>query len=160
MKLLYLIIALTIYSFDVVSDEKHQHEEKASTENHEGHEEEEAKPNVGPDKGILKFDEHDGFELSPEALKSFNIQTQLLKDATSWELPVSCLLLTGNEKNVYRLRNHAFLRIDISILKKTDKTVRIISSDLKTGDAVVVQGVGFLRIVEVDATSGETGHSH
>lgn len=162
MKLLYLIIAIAFYSFGLVADEKHQHDEKFSTESHEEHkpEEEEANPNVGPGKGILKFDEHDGFELSPEALKSFGIQSQLLKEVSSWELPVTCLLLTGEEKNVYRLREHAFKRVDIRILQKTDKTVRIESKDLKSGDSVVIQGVGFLRVVELDATSGETGHSH
>ncbi len=127
--------------------------------NHE-HEEEEGGKNVGPNKGVTSMDKEKGFTLSEEARKKFSIETEMITGDGPWKLPESALLLTGEEKNIYRYRNETFKRIEIQILEKNGSQFYLNSSELKSGDSVVVNGVGFIRTAELDATSGESGHHH
>ncbi len=130
-----------------------------SVEGHD-HSKEENKGNIGPEKGILSFSETKGFALSPEALKTFEIDSKEVTGTSPWILPTAVLVVTGDEKNIYRLRDGAFLRVDVQIINKTKDNVTLNSKALRSGDRVVTRGAGFLRVAEVDATSGETGHHH
>jgi hypothetical protein len=163
MKFTRIILAI-LFSFSgaqLYAQDEHQHEEGSSAQGDtEEHHEEEGAKNVGPDKGIISFDEHEGFVLSKEALANFDIKSVSVKGKEPWSLPTSALLLTGDEKNMYRLRGNTFKRIDIQIVRKDSNIVQIKSKDLQTGDSIVIQGVGFLRVAELDVTSGESGHSH
>ncbi len=116
--------------------------------------------NVGPNKGITIFDEEKGFVLSDEAKKTFSLQTQNLTGSSPWSLPKSALLFTGEEKSVYRLRDGFFKKIDVEVIKKDKDRMIVKSENLKKGDSIVIQGVGFIRIAEVDATSEESSHGH
>jgi hypothetical protein len=157
--LLPLILA-TAVSFSAEHEKAgHEHDEKA--EGGEAHAEEEANPGVGPEKGILSADEHEGFKLSPEAIKSFELQHQKLNGPSPWKLPRTALLLAGEERNIYRVREGNYKRIDFKVLKDAPDSMTIESSDLKTGDEVVIKGLGFLRIAELSAFGGAPeGHSH
>lgn len=139
---------------------KEQHKEDAGHEHGHDEEEESGEKNVGPNKGVTSFDEDKGFTLSEEAKKTFALQTQMLKGQGPWTLPTSAILLTGEETNIYRVRDDAFKRIDVEVVKKAQGQVQIQSRELRNGDAVVTQGVGFIRIAEADVTSGESGHHH
>lgn len=138
--------------------EKHEHKEGAKHEHEEAGEE--GPKNVGPNKGITSYDEEKGFTLSEEAKKNFSLETQVLRGLGPWRVPASALLLTGEEKNVYRLRDGAFKRIDIKVGKNEAGQVAVNSEDLRNGDSVIIRGVGFIRIAEVDVVSGESGHHH
>ena len=105
-----------------------------------------ANVNVGPSKGVIAADEHDGFKLSPEALKNFDLKMIKVVDP-SIKIPAAAILYTGEEVNIFRLRDGFFKRIDAT------------SKDLKSGDEIVVSGVGFLRIVEL-AAFGEVDAHH
>nr|BFD66061.1 hypothetical protein HAGR004_10830 [Bdellovibrio sp. HAGR004] len=147
------------------SDEKKDHEEKDG-ERHEGHEHEggeheEENSSIGPDKGITIFSAADGFKLSPEAIKNFELRTIKLKNVEPWSIPTSAVLYSGEEINIYRVRNGFYKRIDFSIVSKSEKELKIKTSELKPGDEVVTQGVAFLRTAEIVATGGAPeGHSH
>lgn len=148
-------------------EEDHDHKAKASHEDQEhghGHEEgESAEENssVGPDKGITAADEHDGIKLSAEAIKNFDLKTIGLAAGSSWEIPVSAVLTSGEEINIYRLRNGFYKRIDFHVLSKNSTHLKIQSKELLKGDAIVINGVGFLRTAEITAFGGAPeGHSH
>lgn len=149
------------------SDEKKDHEEKDG-EHHDGHEHgheggehEEENSSIGPDKGITIFSAADGFKLSPEAIKNFELLTVKLKNVEPWNIPTSAVLYSGEEINIYRLRNGFYKRIDFSMVSKNEKELKIRTSELKSGDEVVTQGVAFLRTAEIVATGGgPEGHSH
>lgn len=129
----------------------------------EGHEEEgeEAGGNVGPDKGILAASKNEGFKLSPEAFKNFDLRFVTVTMSSAAILPPSALVFSGEEVNVYRLRNGFFKRIDFKLQKKSEKEISISSPDLANGDQVAVAGLGFLRIAELTAFGGAPeGHSH
>lgn len=167
-KLILITAFSTLLAKQSLGDQK---EQKNSKEN--SHEEsiknldekkdsnaEENSQNIGPDKGVSSFDKEKGFTLSEEAKKNFSIQVKVLEGSGPWSVPDSALLFSGNEKNIYRVRDGFFKRIDITIVKKDKKTLTIKSNEIKVGDAIVIQGVGFIRIAEVDVTSDDSGHGH
>lgn len=166
-------ISFGFAGYDHNHDEGEKDHASAKTEGHDDHkndhkdehEEEAASANVGPDKGLTSFDEHSGFTLSKEATKNFEIQTARLGNASPWTLPRAALVVTGEDKSVFRVRKERFLRVDVEILKKSKSQVTLRAKDLAPkglapGDEVVVSGAGFLRVAEIDATSGESGHHH
>jgi hypothetical protein len=134
------------------SDKEHSH--------HEHGEKEEGKKNVGKNKGVTSFDEDMGFTLSKEAIKNFSVKTEVMDGNGPWVVPVEALLLTGKEKNIYRYRKGTFKRIDIEVVGKLAGNILFKSLEIKKGDSIVVQGVGFIRTAEVDVTNGESGHHH
>jgi hypothetical protein len=142
----------------------HQEDEKddhghATKESEHG--EEEGASNVGPDKGIIEASAENGIRLSPEALKNFEIRTLKITGNGPWPIPTSARLLAGEEVNIYRVRDGAFKRIDFTQAKKTPENMTINSTDLKSGDEIVISGIGFLRIAELAAFGGAPeGHSH
>jgi len=147
------------------NEEKHDdHEKSEKEENHADHQEkghEEENSNVGTDKGIVKADEEQGFILSPEASKNFEIKTIKLHGVGPWTVPVSARMLSKEEVNLYRIRNGFIKRIDFKLISKNGSSIKIISSDLISGDEVITNGVGFVRIAELTAFGGAPeGHSH
>lgn len=124
--------------------------------------EDEVAPSVGADKGITAADEHDGIKLSVEATKNFAMKTQKLTSGVQiWEVPSTAILVSGEEVNVYRLRDGFYKRVDFETVSKTAGKFKIKSKDLKGGDDVVISGLGFLRAAELSAfSSGDEGHGH
>ncbi|UYL09884.1 hypothetical protein B9G69_004760 [Bdellovibrio sp. SKB1291214] len=140
-------------------DEDH-HDEHGNEDGAHGQHEEESS-SIGPDKGITTYSEADGFKLSPEAVKNFELQTFKIKNVEPWNIPNSSVLYSGEEINIYRMRNGFFKRIDFSIVSKGAKEMKIRTPELKSGDEIVIQGVAFLRTAEIVATGGAPeGHSH
>ncbi|MBS1970345.1 MAG: hypothetical protein JSU04_08550 [Bdellovibrionales bacterium] len=125
-------------------------------------EEEAVSPAVGPDKGITAADEHDGIKLSSEAIKNFALQTlKLSSNPSEWEIPSKAILVSGEEVNIYRLRDGFYKRIDFTTVSKSAGKLKIKSKELKVGDEIVTSGLGFLRAAELSAfSSGEEGHGH
>jgi hypothetical protein len=129
-------------------------------EDHDDSEGEES-AKIGPGKGIEAFDEHTGMKLSQQAMRSFEIEVAQLNGAGPWTLPSSAKVHSGEEVNVYRVRDGFFKRIDFKEIKKDQRTFTLSSPDLKTGDSVATKGLGFLRIAEIAASGGAPeGHSH
>lgn len=142
-------------------EDSHGHEKKDGEAAH-GHEEEgevEAK-NVGPEKGITSFDEDAGFKMSAEALKTFSVEKIKISGDGPWTVPASALLITGEVKSVYRVRDDTFKRIEVTVLTRSKTEVVVRAGEISSGDNIVTKGVGDIRVAEVDVTSGESGHSH
>jgi hypothetical protein len=104
---------------------------------------------------------HDGFKLSSEALKNFELKVQKLQGYGPWPVSKRSVLHSGEETNLYRLRDGFFKRIDFQVVKKSNDQLFVASKDLRDGDEVVVSGLGFLRIAELAAFGGVSeSHSH
>ncbi len=139
---------------------KDEHAEHNEEKGHTDSEEHEESAQVGPDKGVLVANEKSGFKLSPEATKNFKLKFQAY---SGWpiSLPLDSILQTTEEKNIYRVRDGFIKRIDISILSKSKTELTFTSSDLMSGDQIVISGLGFLRMAELAAFGGAPeGHSH
>lgn len=141
--------------------EHKEHEKEDDHGKHDEHEQEEENSKVGPGKGIVKADEKLGFILSNEALKNFEVKTIKLEGTGPWGVPLSARMLSKEEINIYRVRNGFIKRIDFSLMEKKGSLIKIKSSDLQSGDEVITNGVGFVRIAELTAYGGAPeGHSH
>lgn len=167
--MLLLTLALAVYGVSYAADDhgasqkNHQEEghAKGDGHSHEEGEEEEGASSVGPDKGITEFSERNGFKLSPEALKNFDLKYFKLNGDGPWTLPKSAVVHSGEETNLFRKRNSFFKRIDFQTIKNTANQLTVDSDDLREDDEVVIIGLGFLRIAELAATGGVAhGHSH
>lgn len=118
---------------------------------HGGGEEEGSK--IG--KGITAFDKHDGFKLSPESQKRMKFAYKKVDVAGSITIPKDALVLALNEVHVYTHVNEFFKAIDVKIASKTKDSYSLSSPLLKAGHEVVVKGVSFLRVIDMDLSIGE-----
>ncbi|MBS1960191.1 MAG: hypothetical protein JST80_12010 [Bdellovibrionales bacterium] len=112
-------------------------------------------------KGIVSFDEHDGFELSAEARARFKIATAKLAGNGPWSISKRALVYTLDEVRVYVQKNGKIKSEDVRVVSKGKDTATIKAEHLSNGDEVVVSGAGYLRVAEMDASNGEDeGHGH
>lgn len=172
-----LMIALLTFSLNAKTDENHdshaedEHEhtegEKHSEDESHDHEEEdghghgEENSQIGPGKGIVSASEKDGFQISPEAEKNFEIKKTVVSNVSQIELPKSAVVTAGMEVNLYRSRQGHYKRVDFVYISRNANKIIVTSKDLKSGDEIVVQGMGLLRIAEIAAFGGAPeGHSH
>lgn len=148
------------------NEKKHAHDEhEKGEEKHapgEGeHEDEHGSSQVGPDKGVVEASPEKGFKLSKQATKQFDLKFVSVRPDKSVQLPSTAIVHTGEEKNIYRLRDGFIKRIDFKVLSKSGSSLSIQSSDLNANDQVVVEGLGFLRIAEITTFDGAPeGHAH
>lgn len=114
-------------------------------------EEEGSAAKIGPDKGIIEAKEDLGMKLSPEAQKNFEIKTLKLTGTGPWTVPQIARVTAGEESSLYRMRDGFYKRISFETVQKINSSLRIRSDSLKSGDEIVIQGTGFLRISELAA---------
>lgn len=142
-------------------DHDHDHEKA-----HDDHKHGEENSQVGPNKGILAADKEQGFKLSPEAEKNFEIKKIKITNSSQVEITRDMIVTAGIEANIYRFRDGFYKRIDFVTIKRvqsktTSEKIIIRSKDLKDGDEIVTAGLGFLRVTEIAAYGGAPeGHSH
>ena len=152
----FLMTVLTLASVSAYAGGGHSDDHK---EGDEAEAETEA-GKVGADKGITEAHENEGFKLSPEALKNFDLKYASVTGAVV-QIPSSARVTTGEEVNLYRARDGFFKRIDFQVVKAGSQTISVKSEDLRQGDQVVIQGHGFLRIAELAAFGGVAdSHGH
>lgn len=105
--------------------------------------------------------DEEGFELSEVAQRNFGVKTQKLEGSGPWPVSSTAVVRSNEEVNLYRFRDGRFFRVDFEIVSQSPEQLKVLSQDLQAGDAVVLQGIGFLRIAEIAASGGvEHGHSH
>lgn len=141
-------------------DKEHQHgdhEEKGSKEEEQDHgeEEEESTGGVGPNNAVTAADEHEGIKLSPKAMEFIGLKTEAYNGQM---IPKASLVFYQDKVGIYRLRDGWFKLVPVTFSVSEPSIPQ--SADLRPGDQIVVQGTGLLRVAELDAFSGEVGHSH
>lgn len=136
---------------DPKKEESHKESEHIGEEN----------PQVGPNKGITEATEESGIKLSPEAEKNFEIEKVAVNKDGKVSIHTDSIVTAGVEVNVFRYRNGFYKRIDFKKIAQINHQITLTSKDLVSGDFVVTQGLGFLRIAEIAAFGGAPeGHSH
>lgn len=134
--------------------EKHDDDEK---EEHGQGEEEESVGGVGKNNAVTAADEHEGIQVSAKAQKAIGLQSESYQNGS---VPITALVRHQNQISVYRLRDGWYKRVPVQIEKIENGQAFIQTDELSQGDFVVVQSVALLRVAELDAFSGEVGHSH
>lgn len=115
----------------------------SSAAEHHEHEEEESTGGVGPHNAVTAADAHAGITLSLAAIECIGLATAVYDGQL---IPKAALIFYQDKVGLYRLRDGWFKLVS--------------ADDLRPGDQIVVQGTGLLRVAELDAFSGDVGHSH
>lgn len=112
-------------------------------------------------KGVIAYDEHDGFKLSPEAIKQFAFTYKKVEKNGTITLSKESVAFVLDETQVYLLINGFYKVVDVQIVSKSKNEITVKSEELKTGTDVVTSGVTFLRVITMDLNAGEeSGHGH
>ena len=106
----------------------------------------EAAIEVGPDKGVTELSKDRSFKLSAEAMKRLQITT-INVEGSAIALPKNAIARNLSHSNVFRIRNGWIKGIEFQTVSKTESTFTIQSKELTKGDAIVKEGVGYLRII-------------
>lgn len=147
-------------SIEISNQKDHSKEENHSEDEEHGHKEEKSE-NIGPGKGIVAADEENGFQISPEAEKNFEIKRMKFSSLAQIKIPKSAVVTAGMETNIYRYRNGNYKRVDFNVVTKLSDGLHITSKELKPNDEIVIHGMGLLRIAELAAFGGAPeSHSH
>ncbi|MBS1985390.1 MAG: hypothetical protein JST16_14590 [Bdellovibrionales bacterium] len=164
--LLYTLSALPLWA--AASGDDHKDHKEGGTEHGEEHgerheeSEESQSPGVGPGKAILEANHEKGFKLSEAALKMVGVKTAAVQvGAGGATVPKASLVLFQGEVGVYRVKDGWYKLIEVQIASRNKETAVVRSSELKSGDQVANEGVGLLRVADLDASGGnEEGHGH
>ena len=142
-------------------EHKDEHTAKKTTESHIEHGDEHGDDHGDKHEGHDDKDsKEDGFKLNATAMKTFEIKTVKI---ASQQIKISknAIYRGLNEVNIYRFRAGLFKRIDFKTLSQDKNDYLVSSPDLKIGDGIVVNGIGFLRMAEIAASGGlSDSHSH
>jgi len=104
------------------------------------------------------------FEISKKAVKFMQVKTVQIKSSKSGEFdfPRSSLITYGEKKGIYKYDGEFFTLIELSNVKKRNKSLVTAQSNLLTsGDLIVVNGAPLLRVVHLKSFErGGHGHAH
>jgi hypothetical protein len=98
---------------------------------------------VGPGKGVESYDEHEGFVLSKEAIRNFELKSRAVLNGLKCDLSGLEIVQVLNEKKVYRIRDSKISSVSINCKNFTGN------------DEGVIHGAPFLRVVEMDLQQSE-----
>lgn len=170
-KFLFILLSCTVSVMAGYGSEKaHQgheilvpHADEPSNEANEHKEEIEISSEVGPDNAVTEADPEKGFKLSDPALKTMGIKTKPVLSHPISDLPKEAIVTFQAETGVYRLRDGWFKLIEGKV-NTNGMQFQFIpqgKEDIKVGDQIVIHGVSFLRVTELDTFSGsEEGDAH
>ncbi len=156
----FLVFNQPAFSGDDHDEKAHSHEE--SEENHGDEKEEEAAvSNVGEDKGVLEASKAKGFKLTVEANKHLGIKTApLQKEGNTFLVPKSAIAAVKRERFIYTFNGGFYKPVEVSIVRSSGANAFVKSEHDEITGLIAVQGVHFLRNIEVDVFSGEEGGHH
>lgn len=104
--------------------------------------------------GAAKLLEDGDFTLTPQAEKRMGIQWQKLLGDNEWRVPKEAIVQIKFTNAVYRKFEGRITLIVLESMKETGNKVLVKSADLAAGDEVAIRGTKFLRLAEVDISSG------
>ena len=127
-------------------------------------EEEEAPASVGPGKAITAISEEEGLQLSEKAQRRLNLRFVTLSFSSPYSFPSQGLVYSQFEVGVYRLRKGWFKFVEVEKIRPSQpsaSSLLISSSELQSGDQIVIQGTGLVRVADLEAFGGHKGgHDH
>ncbi len=165
MKINIFSILILIGSFALASNthlkenhhEEGHHEEDRHGGDHHGHGSGKA---IGKGKAITEVQVQKGFKLSKEAFEAMKLVAQDITHPLI-TVPNSALVLVNDQTGFYRLRNDFFKFVPVKIAKSDSDLITFQSLSFRSGDKVIIRGLGLLRVTDVYSTDkSEYGHAH
>lgn len=115
---------------------------------------------VGADQGITEVSEDKGFKLHDAAVKRLKLSFIAIQTSGAHSLPERVIVRTLSETGVYRRRDGFIKRVEADSVTKRDGKATFRAHELKPGDEVLTDGVGFVRIIESTFGAGEEEDAH
>ncbi|MBC76166.1 MAG: hypothetical protein CME64_09135 [Halobacteriovoraceae bacterium] len=136
---------------------EHKGDDHAGHDDHEGHGSSKA---IGKGKAIEEVDERKGFKMSKEAKETIGVKLRKFS-YSPLNIPKDALVVSLEEKGIYRYRDGYFKMVKVKIEKESNKTFTVSVNALRDGDQIAIGGVGLLRVTDIYSTdTSEYGHSH
>lgn len=149
------------------AEKHHEHDEKSeghsADEKHDDHgESEEHGEERELPAGITSYDEHEGFSLSPEALKNFEIRTGSTPiQKLEIGLPTSAIVKSLRDTSVFIKVGNKFRPFSVDVTNYTKDTTLVRLKSLPSGALVVLTGVNFLKTIQLSLEEDPSeGHGH
>jgi len=147
--------------------EHHEHDEKSEDHSANGkHDDHGESEEHGEERelpaGITSFDEHEGFSLSPEALKNFEISTESTPiQKLEISLPTSAIVRSLRDTSVFIKVGNKFRPFNVDVASYTKDTTLVKLKSLPNGAVVVLTGVNFLKTIQLSLEEDPSqGHGH
>ena len=105
-------------------------------------------------EGSAKLLEDGDFTLTAQSEKRMGIKWLVLKGNGEWKVPKESIVKIKFTNAVYRKFENRITLVVLESLKLEGNEAYIKSPDLASGDEVAIKGVKFLRLAEVDISSG------
>lgn len=105
-------------------------------------------------EGAAKLLENGEFTLSPKSEKRLGLKWEVLDDKKPWMVPKEAIVKIKFTTGVYRKFEGRITMVILESFKESGDQVIIHSPDLEPGDEVAVKGVKYIRLAEVDISSG------
>lgn len=147
-------------------DDHDDHAEKEDHEDHDDHAEDEGHDDhgggkaIGKGKAITEIDETKGFKLSKEAIKTLKLKLNTV-DGDQFKISKDTLVLSKDNKGVYRFRGGFFKFLPAKIVKENKDEYLVKVDGVDFGDQIVVNGVGLLKVADIySKDKSEYGHAH
>lgn len=104
--------------------------------------------------GAAKLLEDGEFSLTQKAEKRMGIEWMTLKGNGPWKVPADALVKVKFTTAAYRKFEGRITLVVLSETRKQGNEVIVSSPDLADGDLLAIKGAKYLRLAEVDITSG------
>jgi Membrane-fusion protein len=114
---------------------------------------------IGPNLAVVAADPERGFRLSPVAIQFLQIKWSPLASGPVFSVPESSIVFYQERTGVYLQDEGWFRLIPVRTLAFSNSKTTIESPQLKPKDLVASEGVGFLRVTELEL-SGESHSAH
>lgn len=104
--------------------------------------------------GAAKLLEDGEFTLTPAAEKRLGIKWLKLEGSGPWKVPVEAIVKIKFTKAAYRKFEGRITLVVLDKVNREGKIATVSSPDLQAGDLIAVSGVKYIRLAEVDISSG------
>ncbi|QLY26349.1 hypothetical protein [Bdellovibrio sp. KM01] len=141
-----LFLAILFFSANYAwSHNNNKSAEKEHEEHHDehGHEEKE-KP----------------LKISDKAKSHLKVEFTNVGGHSPWTLPRTALVQVKDRSGIYKKHDDTLEFVEIQLVKTDKEKITFTTKDLHSGDAVVVEGTQFIRIIESELNSEPAGHGH
>lgn len=153
-----ILLAIPLVTIGAANNERHHGEDHHEEEGHEHHGGGKA---LGAGKAVTEVDEKKGFKLSKEAFDTIGVRLASAS-GRAFLIPESALVVSNENKGVYRFRNGFFKLVRVENVKKIIDGYEVEVLDLfKESDQIAVGGVRLLKVSDIYSTDeSEYGHGH
>lgn len=123
------------------------------------HEGGETTAQVGPGKAVEVFAPDKGFKLSQKAVNMIGIKTAAFATDTPIIAPKKAAISTKEDVAIYIFRDGFFIFTPIKVISQSTNSLTLSSSEIKSGDQIVVEGAALLRVAHLNLLTTESYES-